>query len=252
MENKLYAEGMSISRNFEHREEHETERLYSIIKRAVLLAIRGTEEENKRATIFLTNLFEPYIKKISSRIFHALGRSIEYSDVLQETYTMFLWLLKRYNPDISAFSYYIGVMLPQHMNRWAEKEMIFSNINISVDIKDHSVIDPLYSTSSSVESYLNAYVLAGDYKEFILKRAERQSRSGTVKEVCIKYFLGESTCSDIAKDLGISYHAVYEIIGKIKKELEEFFSRNRFSEYYISSTGIESKKCQRSDTSQSL
>ena len=237
MDDKAYDEGMSISRNFENRASSDTERLYNIIKRAIVFVQQGTEKEKEKALAFLTELFEPLMRKISSKIYNYLRGSLEYLDVLQETYTMFLTLLNKYNPERASFSYFIGSMLPQHMKRWAEKEVFHNNIHIAVDIKDYTIIDPAFSSAESVEAHLNAFVLTQEYKEFIQKRAERQSRSSTVKEVCYRYFLGESTCQEIANDLGISYHAVYEIIGKIKKELHQFFHQSAFSEYYISSTG---------------
>jgi RNA polymerase sigma factor (sigma-70 family) len=237
MEDSIYDEGMSISRNFENRKEKETEKLYDIIKSSIYYVQFGTTQQREKAVSFLTSIFEPYIRKISSKIYNNLRNSHEYGDILQETYTMFLTLLKRYNPAIASFSYYIGSMLPIHMSRWAEKEMNNNSLNIPVDIKDYTMVDPLYANSDSVDSYFNSYVLTQEYKVFITHRSERHARSRTVKEVCNKYFLGHNTCSEIAKDLGVSYHAVYEIIGKIKKELKSFFQASAFSEYYISSTG---------------
>lgn len=271
----IYDEGISISRNYERRKNNETERLYDIIKKVLEVIKQGKErlfkelknrigtehfdrlsdeerlslvdefklrdKDTEKAHVFLTQLFEPYIKKIASKVYHNLSYSLEYTDVLQETYVLFLTLLKKYNPNIAAFSYYIGKMLPQHMNRWAEKELVYSHANIPVDITEHALVDPTFSNSSLVDSYLNAYVLTKEYTDFIIERAQRHSRSATVKEVCLQYFLGRSSCSSIAIGLGISYHAVYEIIVKIKKELEEFFLGSVFSEYFITSTGITEK-----------
>lgn len=242
MDNGKYDEGMSISRNFEEREDRDTERLYDIIKRAIYFIQEGTEEEREKATTFLLNLFEPLIRKVSSKIFQYVRGRTEYADVLQETYLMFLTLLNRYQKQRSSFAYYIGVMLPQHMTRWVEREVLHNNVNIPIDMKEYTMVDPTFSSADSVDSHLNAYVLTQEYIRFIEERSHRHSRSITVHEVCHRYFLGKSTCSEIAKDLGISYHAVYEIIGKIKKELEQFFYYNIFSEYFMSSTGIAEKE----------
>ena len=237
MDQRACDEGISISRNFEDRKSSDTERLYTIIKEAVVFIKEGTDEEQTKALAFITELFEPLMRKISSKIYNYLRGSLEYTDVLQETYTMFLTLLDRYNPERASFSYYIGSMLPQHMKRWAEKEVFHHNVNIAIDIKDYTIVDPLFNSMESVEEQLNAFVLTREYKSFIRKRAKRPSRSNTVREVCHKYFLGENTCQEIATDLGISYHAVYEIIGKIKDELRQFFHNSVFSEYYMTSTG---------------
>ena len=192
MDKKAYSEGIFISRNFENRAPLDTEKLYNIIKKAILFIKEGTDEETDRAFAFLTELFEPLMRKISSKIYNHLRGSLEYADVLQETYTMFLTLLSKYNPERASFSYYIGSMLPQHMKRWAEKEAFHNNVHIPVDIKDYIIVDPAFNSMKSVEEHLNAFVLTQEYKEFIQRRAERQSRSSTVKEVCYKYFLGEN------------------------------------------------------------
>jgi RNA polymerase sigma factor (sigma-70 family) len=242
MEKGSYDEGMTISRDFEEREAKDTEKLYDIIKKAIWYVKEGNDTQREKATKFLLELFEPLVRKVSSKIFQYIKGRVDYADVLQETYTMFLSLLNRYNPGRSAFTYYIGVMLPQHMNRWVEREVLYNVVNIPVDMKEYSLADPTFSSTDSVSSYLNAYVLSKEYTAFIEQRSLRHSRSTTVHEVCHRYFLGRSSCSEIAKDLNISYHAVYEIIGKIKKELEQFFYYNIFSEYFISSTGIAEKE----------
>lgn len=242
MEDPAYHEGMNISRNFEHRQERDTRKLYDIIKQAIVLIQDGNSYEREKATCFLVELFEPYVRKISGKLYRNLQGAQDYGDILQETYTMFLTLLNKYNPKVSAFSYYIGVMLPQHMNRWAEKEVTYNNYNTSVDMEEYSLVDPSFKNADVVSDYLNAFVLTREYQEFIQIRAKRQSRSGTVSQVCYRYFLGSDSCSEIARDLGISYHAVYEIIGKIKKELQQFFYASAFSGCIISSTGIVQKE----------
>jgi RNA polymerase sigma factor (sigma-70 family) len=244
MDKGYYEEGMSISRDFEDREAKDTNKLYDIIKRAISYIKEGNDEQRDKATTFLLELFEPLIRKVSSKIFQYVRGRVDYNDVLQETYAMFLTLLNRYNPGRSAFTYYMGVMLPQHMNRWVEREVLYNVVNIPIDMKEYAMVDPTFSSAESVNSYLNAYVLAKEYTAFIEQRSMRHSRSITVHEVCHRYFLGRSSCSEIAKDLNISYHAVYEIIGKIKKELEQFFYYNIFSEYFLSSTGITEKEVQ--------
>lgn len=238
MSNQMYKEGLTLSQEFEKRSQVDTIKLYEIIKFAIIKALDATGgKEQQKAIDFLADIYKPYLRKISSKVYQNLKGHLEYADVIQETYAMFLTLLSKYNAATSAFSYYISVMLPQHMNRWAERELLYKSMNVLIDVREYSVIDPKQNSTSSVEDSLNSFILSEEYREFIMARAEKQSRSSTVKEVCHRYFLGKCTCSSIADDLGISYHAVYEIIGKIKVELKEFFFNNQFSNYYISSSG---------------
>jgi len=242
MDDKTRTEGIEISRNFEKREEKDTKRLYEIIARAVTIYQTGDDKDREKALLYLTKLFEPLLRKISKKIYDNINSYHEYEDVLQETYLMFYSLVSRYNSKRSAFSYYIGIMLPQHMNRWAEREIINNKINILVDLEEYVITDPSFNSHNSVFEQLNAFVLTHEYQEFIRQRALRHSRSSTVREVCNRFFLGSDTCSEIARDLGISYHAVYEIIGKIKKEIKVFLQDSSFSGYLVSSTGIVEKK----------
>ena len=241
MEDEIYEEGISISRNFEKREKIDTQKLYDLIASTVVKYQLGNHKEREKALVFLTNAFAPLLKKTASRLYNNLKNTHDYFDILQETHTMFYSLLGRYNQSRSAFSYYIGVMLPQHMNRWAERELLHNRVNAPVNTEDYAIVDPSYNSAEAVHDHLNSIVLTHEYQDFIRQRALRHSRSKTVSEVCNRYFLGSDTCSEISKDLGISYHAVYEIIGKIKKEIQVFFQFSTFSGYIVSSTGITEK-----------
>ena len=234
---ETYEEGITISRNYENRTTADTERLYAIIISAVTYAQDSEDARNVDALKFLVTLYEPHMRKVASKLYNSLRGVMDYYDIVQEIYTMFLTLLYKYDPKRAAFTYYIGVMLPQHMQRWAEKELLHASTNITVNMQDYTIPDIAYNDINSVDDRMTSYIITRDYMQFIQARSERQARSGTVKEVCDKHFLGKSTCSEIARDLNISYHAVYEIIGKIKNELRLFFHNNKFSTYVMSSTG---------------
>ena len=225
----IYEEGITISRKFKNRNSEATQRLYSIIKKAIVLVQAGNDKERQDALSFMIKLYRPHIRKVATKVYRDLKGIVEYTDALQEAYALFLWLLDKYNADISAFSYYIGVMLPQHLNRWAEKELFHGSVNILVDMTEYTIVDPVLNSKSTVEAHFNSYVFTKEYERFIIERSQRQSRSKTVKIVCLSFFLGKSSCSQIAHDLGISYNAVYEIIGKIKDELREFLIKSAFA-----------------------
>ena len=238
MRNKIYKEGLLISRNFDKRGKTDTEKLYAIIQRAVSVVVEDTDKkEVEDALDFLVILYEPLIKKTAAKFYCALSRNSDFEDVLQEAYTIFIDLLRKYNSAEASFSYYIGLMLKQRMRRWAEKENNYNHTHIIANLSDPISPHPKFDSATSVEDYFNGCIFIQEYEEFITDRSFRQSRSKTVKEVCDRFFLGSASCSKIAQDLGISYHAVYEIIGKIKNELKDFMLNNPFSNYYITSTG---------------
>jgi len=230
-----YIKAVKSSRNFNNRSQEETRKLYQTIQKAVALALKSDDE----AIEFLVEVYNPYVKKIAGKYYAYVSSKMEYEDVLQETFVMFLTLLYRYNKDIASFSYYIKMLLPQHMYVWVEKVCLDKSIPIDIGTIETTIAHPELDNIDKVYNYNDSRIVEDEYTQFILKRSEKSSRSPTVKAVCLKVFLGSTTCSELSKELGITYHAVYEIVNKIKKELQYFFHDNAFSGFEMTSTGLE-------------
>ena len=237
MDKAVYAEAMRLSRNFNNRSVEETKKLYGTIQKAVAFAQRKNGKDSELAMAFLLEVYEPYVKKIAGRYYPYVENPMEFDDVFQEVCVIFLLLTYKYNKDIASFSYYINLMLPQYMNVWIQKINSIKITPVDIKVIESTLSHPAFDTSEKVFDYFNGLIFEKEYTTFIQKRSERSSRSNTVKEVCHKIFLGNTTCSELANELGISYHAVYEIINKIKKELVVFFNQNNFGEYFVTSTG---------------
>lgn len=237
MNKTVYEEAVRLSRNFNSRSVEETKQLYSTIQDAVALAQIKEGKESELAMNFLLEVYEPYVKKIAGRYFPYVETPIEFDDVFQEVCVIFLLLTYKYNKDISSFSYYINLMLPQYMNVWMQKVNSSSTTPVDIKVIESTLCHPAFDTAEKVFDYFNGLIFEKEYTAFIQKRSEKSSRSSTVKEVCQRIFLGNTTCSELADELNISYHAVYEIINKIKKELVLFFNENNFGEYVVTSTG---------------
>jgi len=236
-----YARALVLSRNFNSRTLEETKELYKTIQQAVAF-VQKKGEESEAAATFLAKIYEPYIKKITGKFYPFVDSKLEFEDVLQEAYALFMVLIFKYNKKIASFSYYIKSMLPKHVDVWTKK-INDTNRFSSIDIR--SVEDTIYHPyTENSEGYFESKILEQEYINFIIERSKRSSRSDTVREVCNKIFLGNTTCSDLAKELNISYHAVYEIMNKIKAELKWFFSANQFSEFTMTSTGLKSSMCE--------
>lgn len=237
MDKTDYKDAIQLSRNFSNRSAEETKVLYNTIQQAVSLAKKKSERESELALEFLLEIYKPFIKKIAGKYFSYIESPMEFDDVIQEVYVIFLMLIYKYDKDISSFSYYIKLMLPQYMNVWLQKINADSFIPVDVNIIEATYSNPSLNSSSKVFNYFDSLILEKEFVNFIEERSEKSSRSKTVKEVCNKIFLGNTTCSELASELNISYHAVYEIINKIKRELIYFFNQSGFSEYFITSTG---------------
>ena len=237
MDKAAYAKAICLSRNFNNRSIEETKKLYGTIQEAVTIAQKKEGEDSELAISFLLKVYEPYVKKIAGRYFPYVENPLEFDDVFQEVCVIFLLLTYKYNKDIASFSYYINLMLPQYMNVWIQKIKSTTMIPVDLKIIESTICHPAFDSEEKVFDYFNGLIFEKEYTAFIQKRSKKSSRSSTVKEVCNKIFLGNTTCSELATELGISYHAVYEIINKIKKELMFFFNENSFGEYIVTSTG---------------
>jgi len=238
MDKDKYNLGVNISKNFEKRNDEDTQLLYKIIQEAAELVQQGTDKQKDVAMGFVVSVYEPYIKKLSSKIYQKIKKYVEYDDVLQETYTIFIQLIYRYKKEMASFSYYITFVLPQHMYVWSTKVKKSYQAPIDTSILEEKMTNPFLKDEEEVFDYLVSRILENDYVAFIEHRAKKKSRSPTVERVCYDYFLGSKSCSTIANDLGISYHAVYEIIGKIKKELKNFLNESIFTDIELTSTGL--------------
>jgi len=236
---EIYKEALALSRKFNTRNIEETKKLYSIIQDAVALAQKeGDSRDTEEAISFLTKVYEPYLKTIAGKYYPYVETKLEFEDVLHEVYVIFLILLGRYDSMIASFSYFIKKMLPKNVYVWVDK--LRSKKYITIDVQ--SVEDTLFYLNmedcDTVFEYFNTAILEKEYIDFIIERSKKSNRSDTVRQVCNKIFLGSMTCSELANELDITYHAVYEVMNKIKRELMFFFGENRYSGVLVTSTGL--------------
>lgn len=186
----------------------------------------------------MTKVYEPYIKTIAGKYYPYVETKFEFEDVLNEVYVIFLVLLKKYDSMISSFSYYIKKMLPKNVYVWVDKVNSHKYITIDVQAVEETLFYMGMDDCDTVFSYFNTAILEKDYVDFIVERSKKSNRSDTVRQVCNNIFLGSMTCSELASQLDITYHAVYEVMNKIKRELMAFFGKNIYSGVTITSTGF--------------
>ncbi len=224
-----YKRGINLSKNFQVRTSEETTELYALIKEAVLLAQDPQNMNADESLAFVIYIFDPLIRKVASKIYPHIKDYEEYDDTLQETYVTFIHLVYGYDPNIATFPYYVRNMLPRQVRAWSQRTRKKSSCPVDMIIVDNKLVDPTLNKQDAVYDRYNSLIFEKEYEDFILQRAKKKAKSDTVKEVCYNYFLGKLTCSQIADKLGISYHAVYEVIQRINKELKVFLSENSFT-----------------------
>lgn len=222
-----YAESCEISKNYQKRTQVQSAMLYSTIQDAVELAqvFKGLPSSDEPLT-FLTEVFKPLILKSASIVHKYIQRHEQLDDVIQQGYVHFLELVYSYDPSISQFSYYVKSMLERQLRAWSKKQSRYTAVSMDCSIISNILVDPSLCNVDTVYLQFNELILKEELQDFMEERANKKARSNTVREVCYKYFLGTHSCKKIAEELGISYHAVYEVIKRIEREYRVFLEQN--------------------------
>ena len=234
------AKATEISRNHKERKAVDSESLYSYISIEVQTAQTGTTKEVKKSLENLLLLFKPLIFRCAQKRYARIRSYIEIEDFLQESYCLFISLVYAYDPEISKFSYFIKTMLPKYIDLWVNK-IIKANVPI-VSYSDMNTLDTKHYSLDNLFSVILTNIYERHYFEFITTVSSKNTKTTTNKIVCNEYFLGHKSCMQISKELQISYHAVYDYITKIKKELNYYMqTTNEFDFYFDSENNIKFK-----------
>lgn len=116
----------------------------------------------------------------------------------------------------------------------------------SVNRRWYKIMKPLYNEIPRIhpnsqykdnkqDDILNIIIeqnLFEDINTFFNSIKKRQ-RTKTVTKVIDEYFLGDKTISEISKELNITYHAVYDVSNRIKRELSDMLNNNDNCNYNI-------------------
>lgn len=228
---KLYKQGLDLSRHYDSRDIEATKILYVLLQEASLKAQIGTLKEKDKALAFLVEAFTPLVKKIASKIYNKYQDSQEFEDVLQDTYYIYLLLIEKYDFNKSTFAYFIKDNLERSMRTHAKRYYEHNNIpteDTEIEILLNESIQ--HSNQDSFDEY-DEMILRQEYEAFIKEQSTKKSKTDTIRIVCERYFLGKESIQTIANDTGLTYQAIYLITKRIHKELEYFFHYSKFSDY---------------------
>ena len=234
-ETMSYEEGLHLSRNFQRRNRYQTLLLQNFIQLAVKRAKDITKEkESKKALTFLITAYEPFILFVTKSILLEMYFPEDYLDLKQYVYESFILLVYKYTSNQSSFSYYIKKYLKIYTKEYIKKYLHYS-VEMPTDNNVLEYVAPFKYTSDTDSTFniCMVNILKEVYIKFILEKADCYSRTATIKEVCFRHFLGSDSCVAIAKDLGITYTSVYQIITKIKYELAQYLSSHPYCSYVI-------------------
>ena len=220
----------------------EKTKLYAMIQDLVDECQDDEFKGKERSLNQLTWVVTPKILKVAGYYNKNLGPyNVDYDDILQETYAVFFSLIKKYDKERASFLFYIQRMLPAYMSVYAKK--VVKAHAYPLDLYTQEAI-PHYKYSEDGDEFdlFMGVALQNEYINFIELKASKPSRSDTLSKVCYDHFLNGKSCNAIAQECGISYHAVYDTIRKLKRELREFINHSDLSDIYITSTGEVTEK----------
>jgi hypothetical protein len=142
---------------------------------------------------------------------------------------MFNDLLNNYNRS-TFFSYYIEKYIKFSIDRYLKKYINYSKrILVSIVINSQAV-DKRQNTEK--QALFNLFYK--DYIKFInILKTKKYRRSGSWKIVCDEYFMNYKTILQIANELNITYHSIYQIVSRIKNELYQLINDSKYTNFNI-------------------
>lgn len=195
-------------------------------------------KKHKFARDALCLLFFPLILKTSVNMYfkYVSGyypRCVP-SDIFQEAYIIFLEMIDRYNSDRAVFPHYVNVMLKKYLYVYTMKTLSYLSKTSTRMVPNSQAMDRHCISEHKFMLNVLADIVYNDYIDLITIIKNEKSKSiKTMTKICDNIFLGSKDCSQIAKELGITYHAVYEIEKRIQKRIADMINSNKFSTYYI-------------------
>jgi len=227
---------MSISRNHKNRTCDESTALFDYISLLVEEAKGEDDKIARDAMNQLLMLFKPKIFSLVKEHYPEVASICEFDDFMQDCYLQFVSLVHNYNPELSRFPNYIKTMMTYCIKSQVKScRKNYKRFGNSVNIDDVEIAES--DDSSSAMTQLLRTMYNKEYEEFIKNYANKRSKTNTLRTVCYRYFLSDEKCKDIAASLGIRYHAVYDCISKIKKELNYHLKHSDMFDFYFSTSG---------------
>lgn len=228
---KLIMDSFLLSR-LKKRDEEQDKLLRNNIDELVKL------KKYKFAKETLCLLFFPLILKLSTNMYFKYCKNyypkIVLSDIFQEAYVIFLKMIDKYDFERSKFFYYTNIMLRKYLYVYVRK--IINKISKeSVRMVGNSqAFDRHCMTEHKFVLNILADIVYRDFVELMETIKSTKSRAPkTINTICDEIFFGPKDTAQVARELGISYHAVYEIEKRIQKKIADMINNNKYAICYV-------------------
>jgi len=220
---------IQLSRIYNKTEEEQIELYYSINS---LIDSYNKGIRISRDALYL--IFYPLIRKTIFDLTYKLVKKGKIplsicQDLLQESFIMFNDLLDNYNKS-TFFPYYIKKFIKFSVDRYLKRYINYSKrILVSIAINSQA-LDKRQNTER--QALFNLFY--NDYIKFInILKTKKYRRSGSWSIVCDEYFVNYKTILQIANELGLTYHSIYQIVSRIQDELYQLINDSKYTNFNI-------------------
>lgn len=152
-------------------------------------------------------------------------------DLFQESYMTFLKMIFHYKKSKSTFGYYFGRYFRKYIISNMSEMINYVKMTPVRMIADSQAKDYLLYDKDSLLDLLIEKTLLEDINK-IIKKYKKVGKTKTVDTVCKNFFEGKS-CQEIANDLGLSYHAVYQVKERLMIKLADMLNQHKYCNYSV-------------------
>jgi len=219
---------VKLGRKFNKTKE-EFEFLYTKIYE---LVNRKSEED----VLILLYLFKPFIRKIIGSIYKQypilMRDFLTYQDLEQQGNLFLLECIEDHNSALASFTYYM------------KKFVLFKFIKFISkynSIQKHEFFlhggSPFYEKIDFETEIMDKF-MGDSFIDFCDFLSKKKTRSLYREQIIKKFFIYRYSVAELAKEYGVSYHAVYQVVNRAVYDLSNMLNRSRYSTVYIDNTCI--------------
>jgi hypothetical protein len=226
------------------KDKKQKEKLYQIISVFAFQAKDGS----KNAQTVLFHVYYPLIAVATRQIYNNLAKCyyprITISDLFQDSCELFFLLIQDYNSDRASFTHYVNIMLYKRLHQRTTKEIVrLQREKLFAPTADSQIVDMSFREKDPLLGAIIQKDLLQEIHTGIQKRINGGRRTSKTPELVYKEIIfGLETCSSLSKKLGISYHAVHEILDKQKQIIADIVNHNDSCGYSITISSSKHKR----------
>jgi hypothetical protein len=212
-----------------NRTKGETEFLYTKISELV------DRKEDEDIQILLC-LFEPFIYKIIGYIYKQypflMRDFLTHGDLKQQGYLFLLECIKDYENTLASFQYFIKKFMIFKFNDFISKYNRIQKHEFFMNGGSPSI------KGLDFEIQMLDKFMGDSFVHFCNFLAKKESKSMHKEQVIKRAIINREPIADLAREYGVSYHAVYQMVNRSLYDLSNMLNESKYSTLYIDNSGI--------------